>query len=54
VRHRRGLLGVLVALRPDGSGFFSLAGLAVLGSAACYAISAVTGRILAARMPAKA
>lgn len=41
-----GLLGVLVALRPDGSGFFSLAGLAVLGSAACYAISAVTGRIL--------
>ena len=41
-----GLLGVLVVLRPDGAGFLSLGGLAVLGSAACYAVSAITGRIL--------
>ena len=41
-----GLGGVLVALRPDGSGFLSLGGLALLGSAACYAISAIAGRIL--------
>lgn len=41
-----GLIGVLVALRPDGVEFFSLGGLAVLGAAACYAVSAITGRIL--------
>lgn len=41
-----GLGGVLVVLRPDGSEFFSLGGLAVLGAAGCYAVSAVTGRIL--------
>ena len=42
-----GLGGVLVVLRPEGSSFISVAGLAVLGSAVCYAISAIAGRILA-------
>jgi drug/metabolite transporter (DMT)-like permease len=41
-----GLGGVLVVLRPSGAGFLSVGGLAVLGAAACYAVSAVTGRIL--------
>jgi drug/metabolite transporter (DMT)-like permease len=42
-----GLGGVLVVLRPDGSNFASLAGLAVLASAVCYGISAIAGRVLA-------
>lgn len=42
-----GMLGVLVVLRPDGAGLLTLSGLAILGSAACYAISAITARILA-------
>ena len=41
-----GLLGVLVVLRPSGAGFFTLGGLAVLGSAACYAVSSITVRLL--------
>lgn len=41
-----GLLGVLVVLRPSGAGFFTLGGLAVLGSAACYAVSAISVRLL--------
>lgn len=41
-----GLCGVLVVLRPDGGGFLTIGGLAILGSAACYAISAITVRIL--------
>lgn len=41
-----GLVGVLVVLRPTGSGMFSLSGLAVLGAAACYSISAITVRIV--------
>lgn len=41
-----GLVGVLVVLRPDGYSFISVAGLAVLGSAACYAVSAIASRIL--------
>ncbi|MET3132444.1 drug/metabolite transporter (DMT)-like permease [Oxalobacteraceae bacterium GrIS 1.11] len=41
-----GLGGVLVVLRPEGSGFLSLGGLAVLGAAACYAVSAIAGRVL--------
>jgi drug/metabolite transporter (DMT)-like permease len=41
-----GLVGVLVVLRPEGTSFISLAGLAVLGSAVCYAISAIASRIL--------
>ena len=40
-----GLGGVLVVLRPEGGDFLSLAGLAVLAAAACYAVSAITGRI---------
>jgi drug/metabolite transporter (DMT)-like permease len=42
-----GLLGVLVVLRPTGAGFFTLGGLAVLASAVCYAVSSVSGRVLA-------
>lgn len=42
-----GLVGVLVALRPSGDGFLTLGGLAILGSALGYAISAIAGRILA-------
>lgn len=41
-----GLAGVLVALRPSPDAFLGLAGLAVLGAAACYAASAVAGRLL--------
>ncbi|WEF35939.1 DMT family transporter [Pseudoduganella chitinolytica] len=41
-----GLVGVLVVLRPEGTSFISVAGLAVLGSAACYAVSAIASRIL--------
>ena len=40
-----GMLGVIVALRPGTDGFVSWAGLAVLGAAACYALSAVLGRL---------
>ena len=40
-----GLLGVLVVLRPTGEGLLSLSGLAVLGAAFAYALSAVTVRI---------
>ena len=42
-----GLGGVLVVLRPDGSNFASIAGLAVLASAVCYGVSAIAGRVLA-------
>jgi drug/metabolite transporter (DMT)-like permease len=42
-----GLGGVLVVLRPDGEGFLTIGGLAILGSAVCYAVSAIAGRILA-------
>lgn len=41
-----GLAGVLVALRPSPDAFLGWAGLAVLGSAACYAASVVAGRLL--------
>jgi len=41
-----GLVGVLVALRPSPDAFLGWAGLAVLGAAACYAASAVAGRLL--------
>ena len=41
-----GLLGVIVVLRPTGSGMFTLGGLAVLVSAVCYSISAITVRIV--------
>lgn len=41
-----GLLGVLVVLRPTGAQLLSLGGMAVLGSTVCYAISAITARVL--------
>ncbi len=41
-----GLVGVLVVLRPTGEGVLSWAGLAVLLSAAGYALSAITVRVL--------
>lgn len=41
-----GLIGVLVVLRPSSDGMFTLAGLAVLGAAAAYAVSAISVRIL--------
>lgn len=44
-----GLAGVLVVLRPTGGGMFSLAGLAVLAGTTCYAVSAITVRMLAQR-----
>ncbi len=42
-----GMGGVLVVLRPSGAGFLTMGGLAVLFAATCYAVSAITGRILA-------
>ena len=42
-----GLCGVLVVLRPSGTGFLTIGGLSVLASAACYAVSAITVRVLA-------
>ena len=41
-----GLLGVLVVLRPTGEGVVTWAGFAVLASAAGYALSAITVRVL--------
>jgi len=44
-----GLVGVLVVLRPTGAGMFTLAGMAVLGAAVCYAAAAITVRLMAQR-----
>ncbi|HEY0063873.1 MAG TPA: DMT family transporter [Telluria sp.] len=41
-----GLAGVVVVLRPTGAGMLTLGGLAILGAAACYAVSAITARVL--------
>jgi drug/metabolite transporter (DMT)-like permease len=41
------LAGVLVVLRPTGTGMLSIGGLAILGSAVCYAAAAITSRVLA-------
>jgi drug/metabolite transporter (DMT)-like permease len=41
-----GLVGVLVVLRPTGTGMFTLAGGAVLLAATSYAVSAITVRIV--------
>ncbi len=41
-----GLIGVMVVLRPTGTGMFTLGALAVLGAAVCYSISAITVRIV--------
>jgi drug/metabolite transporter (DMT)-like permease len=42
-----GMAGVLVVLRPDGTGLLTFGGLAILVSAACYAVSAIAARMLA-------
>ena len=42
-----GLGGVLVVLRPSGEGFLTIGGLAILGAAACYAVSAISARMMA-------
>jgi drug/metabolite transporter (DMT)-like permease len=42
-----GLCGVLVVLRPSVAGFLTIGGLAVLGAASMYAISAITVGVLA-------
>lgn len=44
-----GLAGVLVILRPTGEGMATLGGLAVLVAAVCYAVGAITVRLLAQR-----
>lgn len=44
-----GLAGVLVVLRPGGAGVATLAGLAVMGGAFCYALASVIVRVLAQR-----
>lgn len=41
-----GLAGVLVVLRPSGDHMLSWAGLAVLVAALCYALSAISARVL--------
>jgi drug/metabolite transporter (DMT)-like permease len=41
-----GMIGVLVVLKPSGRGMVSLSGFAILAAALCYAISAITVRIL--------
>jgi drug/metabolite transporter (DMT)-like permease len=42
-----GLCGTVIVLRPSGAGMLSLGGLAVMCSATCYALSAITVRVLA-------
>jgi drug/metabolite transporter (DMT)-like permease len=42
-----GMLGVIVVLRPSGTGFLSIGGLAIVGAAVCYAISAIAARVTA-------
>ncbi|MCD9029799.1 DMT family transporter [Luteimonas sp. BDR2-5] len=44
-----GVVGVLVVLRPTGEGVATLAGLAVVGGALCYAVASITVRKLAQR-----
>ncbi|NYZ63533.1 DMT family transporter [Luteimonas deserti] len=44
-----GVVGVLVVLRPSGEGVATLAGLAVVGGALCYAIASIAVRSLAQR-----
>ncbi len=41
-----GMVGVVVALRPSADAFFTWGALAVLVAAACYAVSAIAGRLL--------
>jgi len=42
-----GMAGVLVVLRPNGAGFLTIGGIAIVAAAACYAVSAITARMLA-------
>ncbi len=44
-----GLVGVLVVLRPTGEGMLTGGGLAILVAAICYALGAITVRMLAQR-----
>ena len=46
-----GLCGVLIALRPDESAFFSLGALAVLAAAVTYALGSVVGRLICRTEP---
>ena len=41
-----GVLGVMIVMRPSGTGALSLPGLAILATAVCYALSAITVRVL--------
>lgn len=41
-----GMIGVLVALRPSGAGLLTLSSLAMLGAAACYAVTSISVRLL--------
>jgi drug/metabolite transporter (DMT)-like permease len=41
-----GLCGTLIVLRPTGAGVISIAGLMMLASAACYAVSVIIVRVL--------
>jgi drug/metabolite transporter (DMT)-like permease len=41
-----GMVGVVIALRPQGEGFFTWGALAVLTAALCYSVSAICGRLL--------
>ena len=46
-----GLGGVVIALRPDQSAFFSIGAVAVLVAAVCYAVSSVVGRVISRSEP---
>ena len=46
-----GLVGVVVALRPDHGAMVSLGALAALGSAVCYAVAGIAGRLLSRTDP---
>lgn len=46
-----GLGGVVIALRPDQSAFFSVGAVAVLVAAVCYAVSNVIGRVVSRTEP---
>ena len=42
-----GLVGVLVVLRPSGTGLLTLGGASAFGAALCYALSVITLRVMA-------
>jgi drug/metabolite transporter (DMT)-like permease len=41
-----GLIGVVIVLKPTGTGLITIGGIAALASAICYAISAITIKVL--------